>query len=185
MTVYDNSIIRAMKQAYRGEGYDVAAVGEYIVIRTHGWGVMIDKDDVPNGIKSLIVLHNGAMPEDGTAVNLAKRECASVIPEVVTSVMDNLLDATQAVPINPTRLMVDGLQVWQETKTLEVKLVHPDNQQILDCIDCVGMMLVNGYLFQRTRFGGVYVLPEIVIPEDKRLLNHIAQIQLVGLGREA
>lgn len=24
-----------------------------------------------------------------------------------------------------------------------------------------------------------------VIPEDKRLLNHIAQIQLVGLGREA
>ena len=135
MTVYDNSIIRAMKQAYREEGYDVAAVGDYIVIRTHGWGVMIDKDDVPNGIKSLIVLHNGAMPEDGTAVNLAKRECASVIPEVVTSVMDNLLDATQAVPINPTRLTVDGLQVWQETKTLEVKLVHPDNQQILDCID--------------------------------------------------
>lgn len=79
----------------------MAAVGDYIVIRTHGWGVMIDKDDVPNGIKSLIVLHNGAMPEDGTAVNLAKRECASVIPE------------------------------------------------------------------------------------DKRLLNHIAQIQLVGLGREA
>lgn len=64
MTVYDNSIIRAMKQAYREGGYDVAAVGEYIVIRTNGWGVMINTDDVPNGIKSLIVLHNGAIPEE-------------------------------------------------------------------------------------------------------------------------
>lgn len=131
MTVYDNSIIRAMKQAYREDGYDVAAVGDYIVIRTHGWGVMIDKDDVPNGIKSLIVLHNGAMPEDGTAVNLMKRECASVIPEVVTSVMDNLLDATQAVPISPARLTVDGLQVWQETKTLAV-LAYENNCKIED-----------------------------------------------------
>ncbi len=185
MTVYDNSIIRAMKQAYREEGYYVAAAGDYIAIRTHGWGVMIDKDDVPNGIKSLIVLHNGAVPEDGTAVNLMKRECASVIPDMVTGVMDELLEATHAAPISPTRLTVDGLQVWQETGTLEIKLVHPENQQILDRIDCVGMMLVKGYLFQRTRFGSVYVLPEMVAPEDKPLLNHIAQMQLVGIGREA
>ena len=156
MTIYDNSIIRAMKQAYREEGYYVAAVGDYIVIRTHGWGVMIDKDDVPNGIKSLIVLHNGAVPEDGTAVNLMKRECTSVISDMVTGVMDELLEATHAVPISPTRLTVDGLQVWQETETLAIKLVHPENQQILDCIDRGGMMLVSGYLFQRTRFGSVF-----------------------------
>lgn len=59
MTIYDKGLLRAMKQAYKDDGYDVALTESGVLIQAGGWGVEIVAAAVPNSVKSLIVLHNG------------------------------------------------------------------------------------------------------------------------------
>lgn len=57
MMIYEKGLIRAMKQAYRDGGYDVAVTENGVLIQADGWGVEIMGEVVPNSVKSLIVLH--------------------------------------------------------------------------------------------------------------------------------
>ena len=68
MTLYDKGLIRAMKKAYKEDGYYVALTDRGVLIQTDFWGAEITYGAVPNSVKSLIVLHNGAMPRMNTAV---------------------------------------------------------------------------------------------------------------------
>ena len=76
MTIYDKGLIRAMKQAYRDGGYDVAVTDHGVLIQADGWGVEILGEAVPNSVKSLIVLHNGSLPRMDSAVHVSKGGCA-------------------------------------------------------------------------------------------------------------
>lgn len=83
MTIYDKVLIRAMKQAYRDGGYDVAVTDHGVLIQADGWGVEILGEAVPNSVISLIVLHNGSLPRMDSAVHVSKGECADAILEMV------------------------------------------------------------------------------------------------------
>ena len=118
MTIYDKGLLRAMKQAYKEDGYDVAVLDNRITIKTDSWGIEILADAVPNSVKSLIVLHNGGLPKEGTAVRVRKGECCDAILEVVIGDMEDLSKAYTekgGPAIKPTRLTMDGCRVWQTT----------------------------------------------------------------------
>lgn len=184
MTLYDKGLIKAMKQAYKDSGYYVAVTENGVLIQTYGWGVEILGPAVPNSVKSLIVLHNGAMPKMNTAVNIQKNECASAILETVIATMDDLsakYTATGGVPIKPTRLTLDGMRVWQTTTDLKVKLVAVEDQQIL-AGENWDAHLVGGAIYGRAWFGSMYVRPQFATPlEDIPLLDHLAQMQWIAL----
>lgn len=183
MTLYDKGMIRAMKKAYEEDGYYVALTDRGVLIQTDFWGAEITYGAVPNSVKSLIVLHNGAMPRMNTAVLVQKKECASAILETVVNTVDDLskaFSATGGAPIKPTRLTFDGMRVWQTTNDLRLRLVDVDDQQILAGENLDGM-LVCGYIFSQTWFGCMYVRPQIIDPEDKALMEHMAQMQWISL----
>ena len=170
-----------MKAAYRDSGYDVALTEDGLLIQTSCWGVEILAEAVPNSIKSLIVLHNGAMPRMNSAVHLQKDSGGDMILEVVLASMDDLSSrfiANEGRKIKPTRVTLDGYRVWQVTKELDVKLVHVDNQQIFSVIQQDGY-LVNNAIYARNWFGQMYMRTEIAVPEDKPLLQHLAQMQWI------
>lgn len=186
MTIYDKGLIKAMKQAYRDSGYTVAVTEDSVIIQTTFWGVEIVKKAVPNSIKSLIVMHNGEMPRENTAVTIQKAECSSVILETALATMDELLNnytANGGVPIKPTRLTFDGLRVWQTTTDLKLRLVDVEDQQIL-AGESWEAQLVGPYIYGRNWFGSMYVLPQNGLPEDRALLNHLAEMQWIPVELE-
>lgn len=181
MTIYDKGLIRAMRAAYKDSGYIVAVTEDSVIIQTTFWGVEIVKAAVPNSIKGLIVVHNGEMPRQDTAVNIQKAECSSVILETALATMDELakkFTANGGIPIKPTRLTFDGMRVWQTTTDLNLRLVEVDDQQILSG-EKWDAHLVGRYIYGRNWFGSMYVLPQVGLPEDKPLLNHLAEMQWI------
>ena len=186
MTIYDKGLIKAMKAAYKGSGYDVAVTDNGVLIESTGWGVEIHTDAVPNTVKSLIVLHNGSMPRMNSAVHLEKGECSDMILEAAVSTMDYLSEgymATGGRAIRPTRLTFDGDRVWQTADTMDVWLVSPDDQQILVC-EKWDARLVDGIIYGRNWFGSMYIRTIMAVPEDKPLLEHLAQMQWIPVELE-
>ena len=187
MTIYDKGLLSAMKEAYKVTGYTVAVTKSSMIIQTTFWGVMLNRAAVTNSIKSLIVMHNGEIPREGTAVNIQKKECSSMILETVLSTMEELSNAymkTGGAPIKLTRLTFDGLRVWQTATDLKVRLVDADNQQILTVSDSVDARLVGRYLYHRDSLCSVYVLTEQGLPEDIPLLDHLGQMQWIPVEME-
>lgn len=181
MTIYDKGLIRAMKQAYRDGGYDVAVTDNGVLIQSEGWGVQIAFDAVPNSVKSLIVLHNGSLPYMNSAVHVSKGECADEILEAVTGTMEDLEKAFVASGgsrIKPTRLTMDGCRVWQTTDRLSVRLVDVDDQQIL-AGQVLNGYLISGAIFGRNWFGSMYIRTQMVEHEDAHLLEHLSQMQWI------
>lgn len=187
MTIYDKGLIRAMKQAYKEGGYVVAVTEDTMIIETTFWGVELNRAVVTNNIKALIVTHNGELPRVNTAVNIQKGECGSVILETALATMDDLTKAytaTGGVPIKATRITFDGMRVWQTTTDLKLKLVDPDNQQILLSTGKMEAKLLGRYLYDRNPIGSIYVLTDMGLPEDQHLLEHLSTMQWIPVELE-
>lgn len=186
MTIYDKGLIRAMKAAYRDDGYDVATTDDGILIQGKCWGVEIRKDAVPNSVKSLIVLHNGAIPPLYKAVHVEKGECSDTILEMAVSTLDTLSKAYTATggrTIKTTSLTFAGYRVWQTTDSLEVRLLDPQDMQILSGENW-DAKLIKQFIYGRNWFGSMYIMTQPVVPEDKPLMEHLSQMQWIPVELE-
>ena len=85
--------------------------------------------------------------------------------------------------IRPTRLTVDGYRLWQNPSTLAIKLIDPDNQQILDFTDNDAYLICDT-LYGTTVYGSVFVHREVVAPEDLPMLAHLEQMQWIPVELE-
>ena len=181
MTIYDKGLIRAIKRAYKDGGYDVSMTDNGLLIQGECWGVEISRDAVPNSVKSLIVLHSGALPGLNKAVHVTKGECSDIILETTVSTMDNLskqYTTTGGRTIKPTSLTFSGNRVWQTTDSLEVRLIDPHDQQIL-AGESWAANLITGHIYGRNWFGQMYIMCQPVVPEDKPLMTHLSEMQWI------
>ena len=185
MTINDKGLLRAMKAAYKKAGYDVAMSDNGLLIQAEKWGVQLHPEMVPNSVKSLIVLHCGAMPRPGKAVHVQKSECGDMILDTVTGTMEDLAcsyTANGGLLIKPTRLTFDGNRVWQLADTHTARLVDPEYQQILMLMygEKMETKLVDGVIYSRMSYGcSVYIRTEMILSEDKPLLTHLSQMQWI------
>lgn len=186
MTFCESGLIKAMKRAYKAEGYTVAGTHHGLVITGEMWGVSIQEKAIPNKLKSVIVLHAGKLPCIGEAISVMKGETSSVIYDLaVASIdrLDELYRAKQREAVCPTRLTMDGYRLWQEPKTLAIIVVDPQYQQILDYGDR-DAYLVGNAIYGETVYGSVYVLRQTVELEDKEMLAHLEQMQWIPVDLE-
>lgn len=184
MTIYDKGLLRAMKAAYKDEGYDVALSDGYMIIQTKGWGVRMHTELVPNSVKSLIVLHNGSMPRKDSAVHVAKGECGDVFLDMVATFFEELANdytASGGLAIKPTRLTFDGKRVWQLTDKLDVRLVDVDDQQIMLTLygEKVNTQLIGNTIYSRLAYGALFIHAEKGLPEDRHLMQHLSGMQWI------
>lgn len=186
MIFYEKGLIRAMKNAYKDDGYTVAATDTGLIITSEMWGVQLNEKAIPNTVKSLIVLHAGKIPEAGNAISVNKGETGSVFFDMAVGRMDELHElylGGKRHAIKPTRLTMDKHRVWQLPENLRVHLVDPDNQQILDYSDH-DAYLVGNAIFGLTVYGALYVCREMVPPEDQAMISHLEQMQWIPLELE-
>lgn len=181
MTFYENGLIRAMKSAFRKDGYTVAATESGYIILGENWGVSIHSKAMPNTVKSLIVLHAGKLPEENKAIQVKKGEILSCFYEMAVDRIDDLDTHYRKAlrsRIFPTRLIMDGCRLWQLTDSLAIKRVDPEDEQILDYMDN-DAYLVRGMLYGTTVYGSVFVACENAVEEDKGLMAHLEQMQWI------
>lgn len=186
MTFCETGLMRAMKSAYKKDGYTVAGTSTGLVIAGEMWGVSINETAIPNKVKSVIVLHAGKLPGAGEAINVRKGETSSMIYDLAVAGIDRLDELyrdKKCEVICPTRLTMDGYRLWQQPKSLEINVIDPENQQILDYGD-QDAYLVGNAIYGETVYGSVFVLRETVKPEDKVMLAHLEQLQWIPVELE-
>ena len=186
MTFCETGLVRAMKNAYKQDGYTVAGTDYGLIIAGEMWGVSIHEKMIPNKVKSVIVLHAGKLPDVGKAINVRKGETGSMIYELAVAGierLDELYRDKKREVIRPTRLTMDGYNLWQQPDSLEIKRIDPENEQILDYGD-QDAYLVDNAIYGETVCGSVFVLREGVAPEDKIMLYHLEQMQWIPVEME-
>ena len=85
--------------------------------------------------------------------------------------------------VKPTRLTMDGCRVWQTTDKLNIRLVDIEDQQIL-AGQSMDAYLISGAIYGRNWFGSLYIRTQMVVHEDRPLVDHLAQMQWIPVELE-
>lgn len=182
MTFSEKGLIKAMKRAYREEGYTVAQTETGLLITADGaWGVGIPEGLVPNVVKGLIVSHAGKLPGLDRAIHVHKDDVSNEIYEMAVGRCRDIKaawDDSDFAKIGLTRLTMDGMHIWQRQKDLKMVMTHPDDMLALDLTDREAYQ-VDGVIFCENFAGICWVEPRP--DEDKSILvKHLEQMQFIA-----
>lgn len=182
MVIDEKGLLRAMKEAYKTTGYKVAADNstgvDMLVIGTPLWVAEIEQDNVPRKVLGLIAEHIGTLPMPGQAWQVHKKETQTEIHNVSVGLLEDLKKATASGKIKRTSLNWNGYQLWQCPKTLEVFMVPPGNEDILDNYKRE-VWLVGGMLYISGVASKLYISPSKVSQSESAALTHLAGMQWV------
>lgn len=187
MVISEKGLLRAMKDAYKGDGYTVAVDDsggiEDLILHTPVWTVIIQKDAAPSKILGLITEHLRKLPQPGEAFRVKKKETQTEIYGMVeNAVMDFRTDEKKRQAARRTNLTMDGFPIWQAVETKAVVKVFPDYEDILRLESFKvlnGMRLVGeDVLLADGTVSRVYI--RCYRPKDQvelERLNHLAKFQ--------
>lgn len=187
MVVSEKGLLRAMKDAYKADGYTVAVEEgggiEDLILHTPVWTVVIQRDEVPGKILGLITEHLRKLPQPGEAFRVKKKETQTEIYGMVEdAVMDFRTGDKERQAVRRTNLTMDNFPIWQAAGTKAVVKVFPDYEDILELGAIAvlnGIRLVGeDVLFADDMVSRAYI--RCYKPKDKadlERLNHLAKFQ--------
>ena len=187
MVINEKAMIREMKEAYKGYGYTVAVDHDDTWTVSNGyWLAQIDgQHNVPNEILSLIVLHMGMLPDAGTAYRVYKTKDGPEVQDELLSIalehakkLDVERQKTEEKPIyiSATRLRLGGYRIWQQTENLQILMIDPRHESVIDSKKDV--RIVADTLFKEGEISCVYVCP-VSKEQDKAQIQHLEQMQWI------
>ena len=74
MVVNEKGLLKAMKEAYKLDGYTVAVDETDLILKTVPWTVVLHMEDAPSKVLALITEHIRKLPAPGTAYQVKKKE---------------------------------------------------------------------------------------------------------------
>lgn len=184
MVINEKGLLRAMKEAYKSDGYEIECVQtggvKEIHIETTQWYVMCILKNLPRKVLGLIVEHLGEIPELGQAVQVKKKETQT---KIFTQNRDPFGGVMPDDCINPPRAIKTALvyrysNIWQQRRGNKVFWVNPDLEDIMlmhSAVFCLGEKVLN----ITGTVSSVSIKPsDPQKAEDKRMLDYLAGIQL-------
>lgn len=182
MVIDDKGLLRAMKEAYKTSGYKVAADDstgvDMLVIGTPQWVAEIEQENVPRKVLGLIAEHIGTLPQPGEAWQVHKKETQTEIHNVSVGLLEELKKTASTVKVKRTGLNWNGYQLWQSPETLEVSMVSPVVEGILDNFKRE-VWLVGGMLYIPGVASKLYLGPGKASKNESAALTHLAGMQWV------
>lgn len=149
MIINEKALAAAMKDSYKGEGYEVAgySLGEdrFLLLHGIGWMVEMPLANAPRKILGLMAEHLGVIPGPDEAYRVRKRTGQQTeIPAMILREMEKLDNAAEAgnpeiyeqIPLTYT-----GHELWQESEGLKIVAADSDMTQIARTLDhpvCIG-----------------------------------------------
>ena len=122
MVINEKALLTQMKEAYKGGGYTVAAVGEQMMLTNGFWLAIIDRDNVPGEVLGLLALHIRDIPAPGDAYRVTKTKDGAFAQKMVLTEaisvwarMQELVKTTGTGNLmKRTSLTLSGMLLYQE-----------------------------------------------------------------------
>ena len=126
----------ALKEAWRTGGYRFIFINGILSVRADSWGFQAALTNVPAKVLGLITEHLGSILEDGSAF-LLRKDCAEQSVMVAQEAeawarIGEVLNNGALVSMKQTPLDYNGFEIWQEQKSLKVRMVDSGLTRIID-----------------------------------------------------
>lgn len=184
MVINEKGLLRAMKEAYKSDGYEIECTQtggvKEIHLETTRWYVTCVIKNLPRKVLGLIVEHLGEIPEPGQAVQVKKKECQTKILSQGRDAFRGITpeDCVNPASVHKTYIVYRYGNIWQQGRENKVFWIDPDLEDIMDMrakVVCLGEKVLN----ISGTVSGVSIAPDAPQkPEDKRMLDYLAGIQL-------
>lgn len=188
MVIREKSLVREIKEAYKGGGYTVICRDEEttVIMCTH-WMVEINDENLPREVLSLLALHMGYLPKEGEAYKIMKADKEPTVQKMlfetaistVHTLASRVAEAqlTTSVGVKKTLLTFDGYNVWQKTGNNGIVLIDPEYESILRKKDDV--IMAGDAIYKEGEVSKVYVM-RVNDTAHENQLNHLGQIPWVA-----
>ena len=187
MIINEKGLLKIMKEAHKGPGYNVAAeidAGnvENIIITTPKLAVVIEKKNLPRKVLGLIAEHVGDIPEPGEAFQVKKKEPQTEIFDIATRILRDIhADNKPMKLIKRTDITLGGYQLWQRKDDLRIFKVDPALEDILLLSRGTVRIVGDDMLMQEDLESRAYIAVEK--PDAKAVagIDHLSKMQWVAM----
>lgn len=188
MVIRERSLVREIKEAYKGGGYTVICRDEEttVIMCTH-WMVEINDENLPREVLSLLALHMGYLPKEGEAYKIMKADKEPTVQKMMFEqalLMVRKLELplmhqkeSPKVEVKKTLLTFDGYNVWQKTGNNGIVLIDPEYESILRKKDDV--IMAGDAIYKEGEVSKAYVM-RVNDTAHENQLNHLGQIPWVA-----
>lgn len=132
MVINEKALLNQMKEAYKGGGYTVAVVGDYMMFTNGIWVAIIDRGNVPSELLGLLAQHIRDIPDTGQAYTVTKTKGDTIartriINEAIQpwTHMANRKEDGAGGKMRRTGLTLQGMQLWQEVEGDSLYMIDP------------------------------------------------------------
>ena len=187
MVINEKTLVREMKEAYKGWGYTVICrEEESTIILCPYWAVEINSENLPREVLSLLALHMGYLPKEGEAYKIMKAGKETTVQKMLFDTALLMIrkleqpmlhrDVAPLVDIKKTLLTFDGCNVWQKTGNNGIVLVDPEYESILRKKEDV--VMAGDAIHKRGEVSRVWVF-RVEGSKWENQMNHLGQIPWV------
>lgn len=187
MIINEKGLVRAMKEAYRYGGYKVAGIGmednPYLMINNRFWAVEIEMENMPRKALGLLAEHVGKIPAIGEAYQVKKGEVQTVIYATAVSPIHDLDEQAMEddLPkVCETSLTWNGANIWQRADNMEIVLINPDFEDIVDFSNRP-VHMVGDALYVEGEISWAYIMRRKILEGDAANARHLAQMQWAAM----
>lgn len=184
MVIFEKGLIKAMKaECKKKDGYTVALDNGIYTITGENWFVTIEKATMSKELKSVIMLHAGYLPEDGTAIQIKKDVVQSAFVgsacELANLVQSGYLVEARSKILNSLglcRIQIDGNYLLQG-EDMHITAVSKDDALPLLFND--RMYLIAGCVYSPGGIESVGVRKLLIPDSAKMYIRHLEAMQWV------
>ncbi len=114
MLINEAGLVRAIKRAYKADGYTVAVQGGIMSIYTKYWYIQARREMVPRKALAAIVEHAGMIPGENEPINIMKDlDPQLVIPETAAEEMSAWRVGERGDDVDMVPVIMQGFQIFQ------------------------------------------------------------------------
>lgn len=114
MLINEAGLVRAIKRAYKSDGYIVANQGDTVSIYTKGWYIQVHRAMLPRKVLATIVEHAGMIPNVNAPTSIQKGgDPQLVMAEVATSDMAYWRTGERGEAVTMVPIIMQGYQIFQ------------------------------------------------------------------------
>lgn len=157
MIISERGLMKAMKAAFRADGYSFALDNgcKNLMISTADWMVSVKAEWAPTKVLGLIVDHTGIFPQEATAYRACRIGAQKELYELFIGNVTDFTRTMETMPIVRTGICFAGYPLWQTAEGTMVKVV-PEHEDILEGVHR-GILTDGNILMAADALAGVYI----------------------------
>jgi hypothetical protein len=186
MVLNQKALRTRIKEAYKNQSYTVAVDNGVMWICGGYWLVWVNTDEVSNEILSLITLHTRKTPQEGEAYKVVKGDNGPIVQKVLLDVAmafaktmgEHLAERTphDEIRMLKTNLRYDGCGVWQNNSLLNVVLIDPRYEALIE--DKKGITALGAGIYAEGEISGAWIMRRDMKGQEDQL-RHLAGMRWV------